>query len=53
MGERGADVRGERSGLPGVGRGVVEVRLGQGLGIGRVEGGRLIEVELGLRRSAR
>jgi hypothetical protein len=48
------------SGVPVAWRGLVEVQVGEGLGIGRVEGGRLpsasasrlIEVELGLRGSA-
>ncbi|MEX1256289.1 MAG: hypothetical protein WEG36_01605 [Gemmatimonadota bacterium] len=52
MTESGAENRGSRSGVPFVGRGLIEVELWSGLGIGRVEGGRLIEGERGLRQSA-
>jgi len=44
---------GERSGVPVVRRGLVEVRVWEGLGLGRVEGRRLIEGELGLGRRER
>jgi hypothetical protein len=50
--ERGADRTEESSGGPVIRRGLIEVRLGGGLGIGRVEEGRLIEGEPGLGRSA-
>lgn len=55
--ERGAELRGEersgvpRSGVPVIPRGLVEVELGDELGIERVERGRPIEGELGLRGS--
>jgi len=47
------EFREKASGVPVAWRGGVEVRVGEGLGVGRVKGGRLIEVELGLRGSTR